>query len=129
MATPVYIEKAVMAALKASPEIVAICAGRVYPLKIPQGKVLPAVVIQRLHSRPDFTLQGYTSESVTIMVNSFAMSWPTAKELALAVRKALGTAPLNAIFDSDRDLLNENGDVFCVSAEYICQQTGGYCHG
>ena len=63
------------------------------------------------------------------MVNCFAMKYEQAKELALAVRSALAVAPLNAIFDGDQDLLNETGDVFCVSAEYLCQQTGGYCHG
>jgi hypothetical protein len=129
MAAPVYIEKAVAAALKASPDVAAICAGRVYPLKIPQGTVLPAVVYQRAYSGPDYTLSGYTSESVALMLNSFALSYEEAKALSLAVRAAMSVAPLKAIFGSDRDLLNENGDVFCVSAEYLVHQIGGYCHG
>lgn len=129
MAAPLYIEKAVAAALKSSPDVKAICAGRVFPLKIPQGTKLPAIVYQRIHSSPDHTLAGYASEGVTLMVNCFAMTYGQAKELALAVRSALAAAPLNAVFDGDQDLLNENGDVFCVNAEYICQQTGGYCHG
>ena len=129
MATPELIEKAVATALKSSPEVKALCAGRVFPLKIPQGTKLPAIVYQRVHSSPDHTLAGYTSESVTLMVNCFAMKYEQAKELALAARSALAAAPLNAVFYGDQDLLNENGDVFCVSAEYTCQQTGGYCHG
>ena len=129
MAAPELIEKAVATALKSSPDVKANCGGRVFPLKIPQGTKLPAVVYQRTYSSPDYTLSGYTSEGVTIMVNCFAMKYEQAKELALAVRSALAVAPLNAIFDGDQDLLNETGDVFCVSAEYLCQQTGGYCHG
>ncbi len=129
MHPPVLVEVAIAAALTASPEVKAICSGRVYPVKIPQGTKLPAVVYQRTYSSPDYTLSGYTSEGVTIMVNCFAMKYEQAKELALAVRSALAVAPLNAIFDGDQDLLNETGDVFCVSAEYLCQQTGGYCHG
>lgn len=129
MAAPELIEKTVATALKVSPETQAICAGRVYPLKIPQGAKLPAIVYQRVHSSPDHTLAGYTSEGVTIMVNCFAMQYEAAKDLALVVRSALAAAPLNAVFDGDQDLLNEDGDVFCVSANFICQQTGGYCHG
>ncbi|MDL2280152.1 DUF3168 domain-containing protein [Desulfovibrio sp. OttesenSCG-928-G11] len=129
MAAPVYIEEAVLAALEAAPKVSDICADRIYPLELTQGTKLPAVVVQRIHSSPDHTLSGYTSESVTLMLNCFALDYWQAKELALAVREALAVAPLNAVFDGDRDLLNESGDVFCVSAEYRCQQTGGYCHG
>jgi hypothetical protein len=43
MATPVYVEQTADAALKASTEVAALCAGRVYPLKIPQGAELPAL--------------------------------------------------------------------------------------
>ena len=129
MAAPELIEKAVATALKSSPDVKAICAGRVFPLKIPQGTKLPAIVYQRIHGSPDYTLSGYGSEGVTLMVNCFAMKYEQAKDLALAVRNALAAAPLNAVFDGDQDLLNENGDVFCVSADFICQQHGGYCHG
>lgn len=129
MEAPVSIELAAAKALRASAGVSAICGGRVYPLKIPQGSMLPAVIYQRVYSGPDYTLAGYSSESVTLMLNSFAMKYEQAKELALAVRYALAVGPVNAVFDSDQDLLNANGDVFCVSARFICQQSGGYCHG
>lgn len=129
MAAPEYIETSVAAALKASSDVSAICSGHVYPLKIPQGTVLPAVVYQRTYSAPHNTLQGYTSETVTLTVNCFSLTYAEAKALAIAVRKAMSLEPLNAIFDSERDLMNETGDVYCISAEYRCQQTGGYCYG
>ena len=129
MAAPVYIEKAIVAALKAAPKVANLCAGRVYPLKIPQGTKLPAVVYQRTYSDPDYTLQGYTSEGVVLMINSFALTYDTAKQLALDVRAVLADAPFNAILRNEADLHEENADVFCTSAEYVCQQTGGYCHG
>lgn len=129
MIAPLYIEKAIAVALKASPEVSAACAGRVYPLKIPQGTKLPAVVYQRTYSSPDYTLQGYSSEGVVLMLNSFALTYEAAKELALAVRSVLAGAPINAILRNEIDLHEENADVFCISAEYLCQQTGGYCHG
>lgn len=129
MAAPELIEKVVVTTLKSSPAAKAICAGRVFPLKIPQGAKLPAIVYQRVHSSPDHTLAGYTSEGVTIMVNCFATKYEAAKDLSLIVRSALAAAPLHAVFNGDKDLLNEDGNVFCVSANFICQQTGGYCHG
>ena len=128
MAAPVYIEQAVTAMLKASPAVSAACAKRVYPLQIPQGTTLPAVVYQRVHSRPDHTLQGYTSEAVLLMVNSFALTYTEAKNLALAVRAAMSAAPLHAILRNEMDLPDENG-VTCVTAEYLIQQLGGFCHG
>ena len=129
VASPEYIESAVNAALRADEAVKAICSGRVHPLKIPQGTLLPAIVYQRVYSNPQSTLQGYSSESVTIMINSFALTYSEAKELALAVRGALAGEPLSAMFFSERDLLNDTGDVFCISAEYACMQHGGYCHG
>lgn len=81
-----YVEDAIQAALAGNADIVALCGGRVYPLQIPQGKRLPAVVYQRVATSPDTTLQGYQSESVTIMVNSFALKFGDAKALAKAAR-------------------------------------------
>ena len=127
-AQPVFIERAVEAALKSSAAVRALCAGRVYPLVIPKGTKLPAVVYQRMRGKPDSTLAGYSSEGVDIMVNCFALQFDAAKELALAVRGAMAAPPLKAVFNGDRDLLNEKGDVFCTNAEYTVQQSGGYCH-
>lgn len=126
-----YVEEAVQTALAGHSAVIAACGGRVYPLQIPQGKLLPAVVYQRVTTSPDTTLQGYQSESVTVMVNSFALKFSDAKALAKAVRAAMAGAPLKAEFLSERDIINDsNGtSVFCVSAEFKCQQHGGYCYG
>lgn len=128
MAEPVYIESAVAAALKASAQVAAICAGKVYPLKIPQGKKLPCVVYQRSYTAPDNTFQGYTSEEVVLMLNSFALTYAEAKALALAVRSCMANQPINARLRGEQDLYNNDADVYCVSAEYVCQQSGGYCY-
>lgn len=128
MAAPVYIEKAVAQALIASPVVKAVCGGKVFPLKIPQGTKLPCVVYQRGHTGPDSTIQGYASEGVTLVINSFALTYEEAKRLALAVRECMAAAPINAIFRGERDIYNNDADVFGVTAEYACQQTGGYCY-
>ena len=124
-----YIEQAVAAALTASPEVEALVSGRVYPLKLPQGTVLPAVTYQRTDSSPDYTLQGYGSESVTLMLNSFGPTYEEAKELAMAVRGVMTAAPFKAMVRKEADLTDENIEDPCVSTEYLVQQGGGQYHG
>jgi hypothetical protein len=129
MAAPVYIEQVVEAALKASAEVDALCSGRVYPLKIPQGTLLPAIVYQRTSSSPDYTLSGYASEGVVLMLNCFAMTYGEAKDLALAARSVMAAAPINAIVRKEVDLFDEKVEAPCVSTEYLVQQSGGHSHG
>lgn len=129
MPGPDFIERTIEQTLKANQGLSALCGKNVFALKIPQGTKLPAVVYQRTHSRPDYTLTGYASEAVTIMINCFAIGYPKAKQLALAVRAAMAGHPLNAVLQNETDLYEENAEVFCVSAEYLCQQSGGYCYG
>ncbi len=129
MATPVYIEQAVAAALKASAEVGALAADRVYPLKLPQGATLPAIVYQRVESTPDNTLQGYGSESVTLALRSYAQVYEQAKELALAARGVMAAEPFRAMAMKEADVYDEKIELPCVSTEYLVQQSGGYDHG
>lgn len=127
MSGPVWIEQTVEAVLRGNDDLFAIVAGRVYPLKIPQGTILPCVVFQRLYSSPEMTLLGYSSENVIMMVNSFGLSYGQAKTVAMAVRKALAAPPLQAIFRTDQDLYDDSSKTYCVTAEYLCTQSGGFC--
>ena len=129
MKKPEYIEQAIARALKESPDVSVICDGRIFPIKIPQNTVLPTAIYQRIHSSPDHTLLGYSSEAVTVIVNSFSVSYIEAKDLALAIRGAMAAAPVNGILQNEIDLHEDDSDVYCISAEYLCQQSGGYCHG
>jgi hypothetical protein len=135
MATPEYIEKAVAATLMADADVVALVGvdeedkAKVYPLIIPQGTKLPAIVYQRIYSSPWYTLRGYTSEDVLLQINCFALSFQGAKETALAVRSAMAGTPLNAVLRNEIDLHEEGAEAYCVSAEYQVQQKGGFCHG
>ena len=128
MTTPVYIEQVAAAALGASAEIAALCGNRVYPLKAPQGAALPALTYRRVAGKPEYTLQGYSSESVVLALNSLAQSYEEAKALALAVRAVMTAPPIRAILQKEADLDDEKVEVPCVSAEYLCQQIGGH-HG
>ena len=129
MGEPEYIEKVVAKALKASPAINALCGKRVFAVKIPQGTKFPIVVYQRIYSEPEHTLLGYSAERVVLMVNSFALDHATAKELSLTVRRVLVAHPIKAILRNETDLYNDGSGAFCISAEYLCYQQGGFCYG
>lgn len=129
MGEPEYIEKVVAKALKASPDINALCSKRVFAVKIPQGTKFPVLVYQRIYSEPENTLLGYPAERVVLIVNSFALKHDTAKKLALTVRRVMAGAPIKAILRNETDLYNDGSEAFCVSAEYLCYQHGGFCYG
>jgi hypothetical protein len=129
MTTPVYIEQTVAAALKASAQVAALVADRVYPVKAPHGTTMPAVTYQRTDSSPNYTLQGYGSESVTLTLNSLATTYEQAKELAIAVRAVMTAAPVKAVVQKEVDLNDEEIEDPCVSTEYLVQQSGGHNHG
>ena len=126
MAAPVYIEETVSTVLKASSAVSALCSGKVFPLRMPQGTVLPAVVYKRTGTTPNNTVRGCGSESVVLLVNCFAQNYGEAKNLALAVRSVMVAAPINAILRNETHLYEENAGVDCISTEYLCQQSGGY---
>lgn len=125
MPEPEFIELAVAAALKASPELAAIAGDRVYPLMLPQGATLPAVVYLRLRSGPHHTLTGSAGEAVTVKIACYALDYVQAKSLAAAVRAVMAAFPGGAALVTDQDVKEEGTDAFCVSAEFICQQHGG----
>ena len=117
-----YIEQAVADALIASAEVGALVEGRVYPLEPPQGATLPAVAYQRIETSPNYTLQGYGSESVTLALSSFAADYALMKELALAVRKVLTAAPFMATVRQEADVYGEEVEFPHVRTEYLMQQ-------
>ena len=82
MTTSDGIEQVVIGALGASAEVTALIADRLYLLDMPQGP-LPALVCQRVEISPDNTLQGFVSESVLFVLNSFGQTYEEAKEVAV----------------------------------------------
>lgn len=139
MSIPAWIESTVYGALTADPEFGAllkledkhgkIAGYKIYPLFIPQGVKLPAVVYQRTFSNPEMTLLGYSSEQVVMQVAAFSMNYDEIKIMAGRIRAVMATAPFRGIFRGDSDQYNPEGGSYVNSAEYICEQTGGYCHG
>ena len=129
MAIEAWAETTVVAALLESEAVTDIAGNRVYPLKIPQGTLLPSVVYQRYSSAPNMALLGYTSELVVMLVVAYAKKYGEAKSLALAVRAAMAAEPLKAVIRSDRDIYYEEADAYGVHMEFVCEQTGGYCYG
>lgn len=124
-----YVESRVYSALASSSSIRLICGDNVFPLQIPQGTCLPAITYQRVSTLPHSTLRGYTSENARVQVNSYTLTYLQSKELAKAVREAMGGTTLRAEFQSEQDFINPGGDVYVVTADFLCLQKGGVCNG
>lgn len=129
MKEPVFIEQAIKAALLEDAELAALLGDKIFPVVIPQGVKLPCAVYQRSYSQPEMTLLGYQSEQVTMQVTAFSFTYAEAKAIALRIRAAMAGAEFKGVFVSDRDDYDPDSQVYITSAEYICEQTGGYCHG
>lgn len=125
-----FVEEQVSAALQGSLELTALIGARkVFPVKIPQGTVLPCVVYQRYSSAPWERLNGYSSESVVIMVTAFAATYKEIKDIAAIVRLSMSEPPLSAVFRTDSDSYDDESETYFLSMEFVCNQNGGYCHG
>lgn len=123
-------EEKVAEALRASVILGSICGGKIFPVVIPQGERLPAMIYQRVGTSPDMGLSGYGSESATIMINCFSLIYAEAKGMARAARRAL--AAIGASFEDEQDLYDDKNGVYCVSSEYIVHtilDDGGICYG
>lgn len=85
------IEDAIRARLIASAEVAALVAERIWPMKLPQGPVLPAVVYQRISTTTD----GVAMESPVgpvrsrVQITAWAGTFSGARALAEAVQIGL----------------------------------------
>ena len=83
-----------------------VSGGRVYPLTLPQNAVLPAVVMQRVSSVPDYVHEGASGlELGRFQFTAWAENYAAAKATATAVIAALsgykglmGTVEVGASF-------------------------------
>lgn len=119
-----YIESDVSTALVNCVELTKICKNKIYPLKVPQGVSLPAVVYHRIFTGPLNTLLGYASERVLMQISSYSLNFGEVKRIASAVRHALEAPPLNGVFEGEHDHLATNGDVYVVSTKFYFLQRG-----
>jgi len=90
------IDYAVIAVLKDSPVVGAVCGDRVYPGQLPQRPRYPAIVIDVISDVPDYTQEGESGVAESrLQIDCHghdaanADGWDTSRELAMAVKSAL----------------------------------------
>lgn len=106
----------ITAFLQADSGLTAVIAGRVYPVILPQGAALPALVYSQTHGHQALTLddaEGFTD--AMFQISCMATSYKDAKTVAKAVRAALhgfagmmnATTKVYGAFDeTERDTYN-----------------------
>jgi hypothetical protein len=101
--------------LKGDPGLTAVVNGRVYPVILPQGATLPALVYSEVHGQQALTLgndKGFTD--ALFQISCMASSYLDSKTLAKALRAALqgyagtmgSTVVQGAFEESERDSYN-----------------------
>lgn len=107
---------------------VALVSSRIYPLILPQNPTYPAVTYQRIDSPHEGAMGADHDVARTrIQVDSWAETYAGAKAVATQVRLALDNwaseavspAIINAAFESDGDLYEEEVGVYRVTADYL----------
>ena len=83
------IETALVTHILADPAIVAVIGNRLYPLAIPQGGEVPAIVYQRVSSPRTLTLDGDSVNSPRIQFSCYAETFGQAKQLAMRLYESL----------------------------------------
>lgn len=116
------IEQALVAHLLADTNITAIIEDRLFPLAIPQGEDVPAIVYQRISSPRTLTLTGESAPNPRIQLSCYARSFGQAKQMAIQLynfldyfRGKLGNKTKTAILmaDSRDDYEPETGRYRC----------------
>ena len=104
---------------------------RIYPSRIPQGEILPAVTFQRIGNEPEDDKDGpSTLDVITLDIDLFGKSLADLKTLSGAIRGALdrfsGTRVgivINSIqFVTDRDMYENSKEIYHINQEYSVRQ-------
>jgi hypothetical protein len=116
-------EGALIDLIKADTAIAAVVGARVYPVRRPQGSEYPVVVVTRISGQPLYADEGEVGlQQARVQVDSMAMTYTAAKDLAQLVRTRLSAFDgVNAgitfsyiMLDEERDLPESGTD----AAEY-----------
>lgn len=136
------IEAAVSQYLAAQPGITQLIGDRIYPVKLPQDPVMPAVTYHRISTAPVKTLDGANPsyQRVRLQFSCWGEDDPgrssgyaSAKAVAAQIRKVLqdyrgtmgGIEVLYIDVDGERDLYEDETDSYHVPIDVIVTHKGG----
>lgn len=123
--------KAIHRILTDFPALSTLIDSRVYPLKRPQNKPLPAVTYQEISAAGDQFCAGSVSliDTVRMQIDSYAKSYDELRQIDAQIRKALdmrygiyeGVIIRMIRYESGRDLYEEDERIYHRSSDYIIQ--------
>lgn len=107
-------------AISQNSDVISIAGDRVYPIRLPQDALLPAVVYQISNINPVNSLGGDSGiEQAIIEVTAWAKDYLVAHELAYAARKALlEDSGLSIVTDGINDGEDLSTQSYSVGASY-----------
>jgi uncharacterized protein DUF3168 len=108
------IRLALRALLLADPTVNTLCAGRIYPVRLPQNMRAPSLVYVRVFDFSDYHMQGDSGlQRVSMQLDSWAGEPDDSVELADAAADALTGFRGRVVFDSSfidvRGIFQSNG--------------------
>lgn len=114
------IQSDILTALLADSAVTAIVGARIYPMRIPQGADLPAIVYQKISSVPVNSLDGDSGlDSVRMQFTSWASTYSVAADLSAKVRAAINAASLKSVtnfeLDTEDPETREYGSILNIS--------------
>ena len=103
--------------------IQALCGGRVFPVRVPQGQAMPAVVYQLISQIPQQYIGNQRSYDLArVQISIFADSYPALAPLAAAVRLALDgyrqADIISVVLDIETDHFEDGADRYHRSQDY-----------
>lgn len=106
-------EGALIDLIKDDVAVAGIVSDRVYPVRRPQGSAFPAIVVSRISGQPLYSDEGEVGlQNARVQVDSMAMTYTAAKDLAQMVRTRLsGFSGVNAGIDFSFIMLDEERDL------------------
>lgn len=118
------IEATIYATLKNDAGVTALVSSRIYPVVMPEGTALPAVVYQRISTNPVASLDGDSGlDLVRMQISSWGKSYSSAKVLAAAVRTSLvGANALKLRTESEQDDYDPETRLHRVISDFIVWQ-------
>lgn len=114
------IETLIYTVLTADADIKARVNTRIYPVRIPQNPVYPAITYYRASAGVVNTLAGYSGKkNPTIIINAFARTYAEVKDMAKELLTAMdGARTFRAVLTWEDDDYNDDLNLYAISQEY-----------
>lgn len=126
--------KAIYNLLNTDPDVTASVSGRIYPVRVPQGLIFPAIVISQITRTANDSKTGYSiSDVARVQVTILASTATESMTIADLVREAMSPslpATYNSIyigniaFLDEQILIDDDGDelgIFYIAQDYNVQ--------